>query len=174
MAGWHWRGLALVFLQQVVHILKTFDGVCLHLWWSSYCLSMPLLVGPFGPKIIIGYCVAHLCLPYLSYLFKHPFRIWNSWCLFPSSIDCGQVLSPCCQLVHGYHGIRRLLTTQFQHWKQVQWSRTHIGQTSNLGKIKICKVHEHSKFFDHQPLWQSSSVFQNWLDFLLCYHWPNG
>ena len=70
-----------------------------------------------------------LVLP-LAYLFKHSLGVGYP-CGFLPTPAVGQVL-PRCQLVHGHHGTRGLLSAQLQHREQVEGYRAHVGQGSNL------------------------------------------
>ena len=70
-----------------------------------------------------------------KYLFKHSLGIGNSGRLLPPPVDAGQVLAAGGQLVHGHHGVGRLLPAQLQHREEVQRGRAHVGQASNLGKF---------------------------------------
>ncbi len=68
----------------------------------------------------------------IAYLFEHSLWIWHSRCFLPASIDACQILTAGRQLIHGHHGVRRLLAAQLQHREEVEGRGTHVCQTSDL------------------------------------------
>ena len=113
----------------------TFGAVCLRRWWPSCCWGTPWLVAPFEPENTnIEEKTEDTKVLKWAYLLKHSLRIRHStrFLVSSGSIDGGQILASGRQLVHGNHGVRRLLAAQLQHRKQVERRRTHICQSANL------------------------------------------